>query len=155
MPVVHSPIRGVHPNLFEGVMTFVKYVGSDDEPLSLIVKKHLEALGIVAVCCASSRTTELGKLLSTTYYGLVIAWHGEMKKMCDELNIDFNEAVTAFNTTYNEGYAKLGHLNVQRPVLYPPDGTIGGHCVIPNAEFLKELHPSKALETILEYKKKC
>jgi len=41
-----------------------------------------------------SVTTEIGKLLDTSYYGLCIAWHAEMKKICDEFSIDFEKAVT-------------------------------------------------------------
>ena len=99
-----------------------------------------------------SKTTELAKLFCTTYYGLCIAWHAEMKKICDKEGIDFEKAVTDFNNTYNEGYAKLGMQNVVRPVLYPPAGAIGGHCIVPNAEILKKYYQSEALDLILKYK---
>jgi UDP-N-acetyl-D-mannosaminuronate dehydrogenase len=116
----------------------------------------LEKLGLKTKVFYPSVTTELGKLLDTSYYGLCIAWHGEMKKISDKLGVNFEEVVTAFNKTYNEGYKKLGKSNVVRPVLYPPQktGGIGGHCVIPNAELLKKYFKSKALDLILEYKPK-
>jgi len=149
--VAHSPVRGVHPNLLEGILTFVKYVGSDNEESSSRITEHLRSLGVNAVSLKSSRETELGKLLDTTYYGICIAWHGEMKKMCDEVGVDFEEAVTLFNKTYNSGYTQLGKSNVVRPVLFPPESKIGGHCVVPNAKILKETFESEGLDMILKY----
>jgi len=135
---VHSPVRGVHPYLYEGIKTFVKYIGADNKKAGNLAKKHLEGLGIRTKVFYPSTTTEIGKLLSTTYYGLCIAWHGEMKKICDKFGIDFEKAVTDFNKTYNEGYTKLGKHNVIRPVLYPPKNGIGGHCLLENTILLKE-----------------
>lgn len=149
--VVHSPVRGIHPNLYKGIKTFVKYIGADDKKAGSAAKKHLESLGIKTKLFFPSAATELGKIFDTSYYGVCIAWHGEMKKICEILKVDFGQAVTDFNTTYNKGYKKLGMGNVVRPVLRPPEGFIGGHCVVPNAKILKKILPSKALELILDY----
>ena len=151
LPIVHSPIRGVHPNLYEGIITFVKYIGSDDDKSLELAKNHLESLGLSVKLLSSSRNSEVGKLLDTTYYGIAIAWHGEMKRLCDQLDVDFDEAVTDFNKTYNLGYDKLGKKNVIRPVLYPPDGKIGGHCIIQNAKMLGQIFESSALDLLKEY----
>lgn len=152
--VVHSPIRGIHPNLYKGIKTFLKYIGTDNKKAGNLAKKHLEGLGIKTKVFQPSITTEIGKLLSTSYYAFCIAWHGEMKKICDKAKIDFEEAVTDFNQTYNEGYRKLGKPNVIRPVLYPPKRGIGGHCLIENAEILKKYFKSETLDLILKYKPK-
>jgi len=150
--VVHSPIRGIHPHLFEGIKTFVKYIGADNKKAGRLAKRHLESLGIKTKICSSSLTTEIGKLLDTSYYGLCIAWHGEMDKLCRKFKIDFEKAVTDFNKTYNEGYEKLNKPNVIRPVLYPPKAGIGGHCICANAEILKKYFNSQALDLILSFK---
>ena len=152
--VVHSPIRGVHPNLYGGIKTFVKYVGTDNKKAGELAKKHLESLGIKVKVFHPSITTEIGKLLSTAYYGTCIAWHAEAKKICDKAGVDFEEAVTDFNETYNEGYKKLKKPQVIRPVLYPPKKGIGGHCLVPNAEILKRYQKSEILDLILKYKPK-
>lgn len=148
---VHSPVRGIHPHLFEGIKTFVKYIGADDKKAGELAKSHLESLGIKTKVFYPSTTTEIGKLLDTSYYGLAIAWHGEMKKICDKFGINFEEAVTDFNKTYNQGYTKLGKANVVRPVLYPPEGGIKGHCIAPNTKILKKYFKSGALDLILKY----
>jgi len=152
--VVHSPTRGIHPYLYKGIKTFVKYVGADNKRAGEMAKSHLEGLGIKVKVFSPAITTEIGKLLDTSYYGLIIAWHGEMKKICDKAKIDFNKAVTDFNFTYNEGYKKLGKENVIRPVLYSPQKGITGHCIIPNAEIINKYKKSKALNLILKYKPK-
>jgi UDP-N-acetyl-D-mannosaminuronate dehydrogenase len=152
--VAHSPIRGTHPDLYKGIKTFVKYIGADDPKVGLMAKKHLESVGIKTKVFPSSVATEIGKILDTTYYGLVIAWHGEMKKMTDKMGVDFDHAVTHFNETYNEGYKKLGRHNVVRPVLSAPKEYIGGHCILPNAKLLKKYMGSKAIDLILDYERK-
>lgn len=149
--VVHSPIRGVHPNLYTGIKTFKKYIGSPVDKAIELCYTHFDELGLYYNVIKDAKATELAKLLSTTYYGLVIAWHGEMKKMADKYGVDFS-MIGDWTQTYNEGYKELKMSNVIRPNLYPPDGNIGGHCVIPNTEILKEQINSMALDLILEYK---
>jgi len=152
--VVHSPIRGIHPHLYEGIKTFVKYVGADDKESGTSAQKHLEGLGIKVKLFSPSITTEIGKLLDTTYYGICIAWHGEMKRICDKAGVKFEDAITDFNITYNEGYSKLGKKNVVRPVLTPPIGGITGHCIIPNAEYINKYCKTKGVDMLLSYKPK-
>jgi len=152
--VVHSPVRGIHPYLYEGIKTFVKYIGAETEETAKAAKEHLESLGITTKVFIPAKTTELAKLFCTTYYGLCIAYHAEMKRICEQEGIDFEKAVTDFNQTYNEGYTKLGKSNVVRPVLYPPENGIGGHCVCENANILKKFYQSEVFDFILKYKPK-
>ena len=152
--VCHSPIRGLHPNLQEGIITFMIYVGTSDSCLFEKVKKLYDVLGIPkTVNCKKTETTELAKLLDTTYYGICIAYHKEVKSLCDSLEVPFDEVMTEYNRTYNEGYSKLGKSNVVRPVLKDMPGPIGGHCVVPNAELLGRAWKSWVLDLILKYKK--
>ncbi|NCD40571.1 MAG: hypothetical protein EOL88_00615 [Bacteroidia bacterium] len=137
--VVHSPIRGVHPNLYEGVKTFVKYIGADDDNLGLKVLFHFkDDLGLDAKVVKGSKNTELGKLVSTTYYAHCIAFTEYVDKLCEQIGANFDVVLTDFNTSYNKGYRELGKPEVIRPTLYPPKGKIGGHCQIPNANILKD-----------------
>lgn len=152
--VVHSPIRGIHPYLYKGIKTFVKYIGADDKKAGQMAKKHLEGLGIKTKVFSPAITTEIGKLLDTSYYGLCIAWHGEMAKICKKAGIDFVKAVTDFTMTYNKGYTNLGKKNVVRPVLYPPKDGIGGHCIVSNAELLQKYMESDGINLVLQYKPK-
>jgi len=153
--IVHSPVRGVHPNLTMSLKTFVKYVGhaKDDEKSGVEGAKHLESIGIKTKITTDT-TTIMSKLLSTTYYGMCIAYTEEMGKMCDQTGADFDIVVEDWNNTYNEGYKKLNKPNVVRPVLFRiPDGQkIGGHCVVPNAILLKKMFPDlKVCDYILQF----
>lgn len=152
--VVHSPVRGVHPNLREGILAFVKYIGADFAGAGRVAHQHFTELGITAKVLHKSRTTELLKLLDTTYYGLAIAYHAYAAKLCAANGVPFDMAMTHANMSYNMGYEILGKGNVVRPVLAPPENDkIGGHCVIPNAELLrKEFGGDPILEAILRHK---
>jgi 3-hydroxyisobutyrate dehydrogenase-like beta-hydroxyacid dehydrogenase len=152
--VVHSPVRGVHPQLYKGIKTFVKYIGADDKDAAKMAEKHLKSLGIKTKTFFPAITTELGKILDTTYYGVAIAWHGEMKQICDKLKVNFEEAVTDFNKTYNEGYTKLGKKNVVRPVLYPPQLGKPKHCITPNASILSKYYDGAILELLEKWRGK-
>ena len=150
--IVHSPVRGIHPKLYDGLKTFTKFVGTENKSLADLIVQHYRELGINAEHIPDSTSTELAKILSTTYYGMCIAWHGYAHELCLKHGVMFNDVMTKFNETYNEGYKKLGKENVVRPVLYPPGDKIGGHCVIPNTELLKTLSDSKVLDFILRFK---
>lgn len=152
--VVHSPIRGIHPHLYKGIQTFVKFIGADDKKAADLAQKHLAGLGLKTQVFYPSETTELGKLLDTTYYGLCIAFHGEIAKMCRKYHVNFDDVATAFNTSYNEGYTKLDMKHFVRPVLTAPNPAIGGHCILPNTKILKKQFKSLALDLILSYRPK-
>lgn len=130
---VHSPIRGIHPNLASGIRTFEKYFGG---PRAAEAADIFHGLGISCPITEKSENTEAMKLWDTTYYGWNIVFEKAVKAYCDKHGLDFDIVYTQANRGYNEGYAALGMDNVQRPVLKHYPGKIGGHCVIPNAELL-------------------
>lgn len=131
---VHSPVRGVHPDLEGGVRTFVKYFGGLEADLAA---KPFDECGVETYVFPRSMDVEALKLWSTTQYGLFITLNKEMKKYCEENNLDFNLIYVHANATYNHGYYKLGRGEVLRPVLKYMQGKIGGHCVIPNCSLLE------------------
>jgi len=134
--IVHSPVRGVHPHLYEGIKTFVKYIGADNKRAGDLAKKHLESLGIKTKVLRSSTVTEALKLWDTTQFGWMIVLNKEIKKWCDKKGLNFDAIYTEANKSYNEGYRKLGKPEVMRPYLKYILGKIGGHCVIPNCRLL-------------------
>jgi len=142
----HSPIRGQHPNLTKSIKTFVKYLG----PKSMVLRVYFELAGIKIKMFEKPETTELLKILSTTYYAWNILFCKEAKKICDEHKLDFDKIYTQGNETYNEGYKILGKTNVIRPVLKPTKSSIGGHCLIRNCKLLK----SKITSLILKFNEK-
>ena len=131
---VHSPVRGVHPNLEEGLRTFIKYCGGASAGQAA---ELLEAAGMQARVFDAPETTEVMKILSTTYYGWNILFQKEAKRICDEFGLDFDEVYTEPNKDYNRGYSELGMDHVVRPVLKNVPGPIGGHCVIQNCDLME------------------
>jgi hypothetical protein len=130
---VHSPIRGVHPNLSKGIRTFCKYFGGEK---AVDASEYFLDLGMQCKITDKSETTEALKLWDTTQYGLTIVLMRSIHKWCQENNVDFEVVYTHANSTYNQGYTELNMSHVNRPVLKPMMGRIGGHCVIPNAKIL-------------------
>ena len=152
-PICHSPIRGVHPNLYQGIKTFVKYIGSTSIAAGKKAKKYYQSLGLTTQLLKDAKTTEIAKLMDTTYYGWNIIFQKEMYKICKKNKIDFGEAYAQWNETYNQGYKKLGMNHVIRPVLKHIPGKIGGHCVILNCRILSKNLTSPIAKIILKQNK--
>jgi len=146
--VVHSPVRGMHPNLTKSIKCFVKYIGAENKKMGEKAAKIYSDLGVKTKVFVPAASTELNKILSTSYYGLCITWTAEVKRLCDQFNVKF-ETFTDFNDSYNQGYKKLGRKNVVRPTLYPPKAGIGGHCVWENAVMFNQKIKSDFLDLII------
>lgn len=132
---IHSPIRGLHPNLYEGVKTFVKFLGGEEASK---VADEFRRHGLKIMLFDKQETTELGKLLDTEYYRACIEFALRSKELCNKHGVPYSEAYTLFNMTYNEGYTKLNHPEYVRPVLEAIMKPISGHCVMPNKELLEK-----------------
>lgn len=132
---VHSPVRGMHPSLDNGIKTFVKYFGG---PKARSAAKIFSDIGIRTVAYNNAKTTELLKILDTSYYAWNIVFAKEAKRICVKLDIDFDQVYSQANKSYNEGYSQLGIYNVVRPILKASPGPIGGHCLIDNCRLLDD-----------------
>ena len=152
---VHSPIRGMHtvshhpgiigavhrvatgsPKLFsKSLLAFPKYFGG---PLAKRAASVFAQAGFETKTFRKSETTELAKILDTTYYGWNVVFAKEVWRMCEKFGLDFNEVYTVPNEDYNRAYTKLGKKYVVRPVLRHIPGKIGGHCVVQNCDLLDD-----------------
>jgi hypothetical protein len=139
----YSPVIGVHPDLLGGLKTFTKWMAVSGKSQLFF---HMAGIFKNWKVVYNFETVEKLKLLSTTYYGLCIAFHGEAKKILGD-DFDF---LSDWTTNYNKGYTKLGKENVVRPVLYAPD-KIGGHCILPNVKILQEDYDSLVFDLINLY----
>jgi len=132
--IVYSPCRGVHPNLYDGIKKFIKYIGGSADAIELAAS-HFETLGVDSKFM-SCEEAEAAKLFSTTYYGWNILFCKLVKEFCDMKKLDFDKVYTDWNKSYNKGYKELGMENVVRPILYPPENGINGHCICENWKLL-------------------
>lgn len=148
---VHSPIHGKHPNLAEGIKTFVKYVGGENNNATYMARCYLGKADIVTKAVSSPEASEMSKILCTTYYGWNIVFAKEVKAICDEFGLDFKEVYEDWNRFYNQGYSELGTQQFIRPVLEPIKGKIGGHCIVNNSKLLDSFVTNLIKERDEEY----
>ena len=149
--VLHSPVRGKHPNLMDGLKTFVKEIGGSAK-WGYKVRDYFLVAGIPAEYTnKTSRDTEFAKIMCTTRYGFEIVFCKEMKKLCDKYGIDFEFAYTKFNKDYNAGYDKLGDTKYHRSILEPIHGSLGGHCISNNCKLENNIITNFILERDKEY----
>ena len=156
LSIVHSPVRGVHPNLCQGLLTFEKYIGLPEPASDAVItnlSQHFISLNIQVTFCKSGES-ELAKVASTTLYGLMIAAVEDIGRICDAHELDFEMVYTRWQKEYNDGYKKLGKQNVCRPVLTRipnKQKVIGGHCVQNNCVLLKKTGPKDVTEHMAEF----
>ena len=126
IPILFSPVRGVHSRFLEDVKRYTKFVANDRKISSKIVLDFEKRFQKVK-WMSTTKTAEFAKILvDTTYYGWLINYAQITKMICEKEGIDFEE-MWSFADEIHEN---LGN----RPKMYP--GIIGGHCVIPNLELI-------------------
>lgn len=136
IPTVHSTTRGLHPNLERGLLNITKHVGGS---CAVEVAEYYEKAGIDCEVHRRAETTELAHLLLNIDYAVALAFADEKARICRQFGVDYIESVMDYTRTNNAGYAALDHSSKSRPVLTPPNGRIGGHCLVQNAEMLAPL----------------
>ena len=85
-----------------------------------------------------SRTTELGKLLDLSRYGIMIAFAREQATLCQSLGLDYQIVVDALVVDKNTAMEARGTPDLRQQRLTPPTGPLGGHCVLPGMARLCE-----------------
>ena len=128
IPILFSPVRGVHKRFLDDIKKYTKFISSDEENIDPKIKLDLEKRFKKIDWMSTTKTAELAKILvDTTYYGWLINYAQITKMICEKEEIDFDE-MWKFADEIHEN---LGN----RPKMYP--GIIGGHCVIPNLNLIE------------------
>ena len=140
IPILFSPVRGVHRRFLDDIKKYTKFISFDDTKINSEIKKDLEKRFRKVEWMSTTKTAELAKILvDTTYYGWLINYAQITKMICEKENVDFDE-MWKFADEIHEN---LGN----RPKMFP--GIIGGHCVIPNLN-LVEYENLDVIKTINE-----
>lgn len=129
---VHSPVEGLHPFLTESIQTFTKFLSGED---ANYVADYFRRANVTIYIVDNQESTEYMKIMSTTFYGMMIEFTKQVKTDCSNMGIPF-ELFTLWNMNYNESYEKLGHPEYKKPLLVPIMKKIDGHCVMQNTELL-------------------
>ena len=132
---VHSTTRGLHPKLEEGIKKIIKHIGGEK---ANEVYAYFKSAGIDCICHKKPETTELAHILNNAAYGINLMLADEMQKICRYYGVDYYESVMKYTETNNEGYIALDNPSKVRPILTPPNGWIGGHCVQMSANLIPE-----------------
>jgi len=134
LPIIYSATRGVHRRMFSDLKKYTKFYALEknapkkkwaSETYSSLLKK----CGIKTKKMTNPITLELAKIVvDTSYYGWLINYAQISNMIAKKNKVDYDEMWTFAD----EIHKFLGN----RPKMYP--GFIGGHCVIPNLELIKE-----------------
>ena len=128
IPILFSPVRGVHRRFLDDIKKYTKFISFDGTEINSKIKKDLENRFEKVDWMSTTKTAELAKILvDTTYYGWLINYAQITKMICEKENVDFDE-MWKFADEIHEN---LGN----RPKMFP--GIIGGHCVIPNLNLVE------------------
>lgn len=128
IPILFSPVRGVHKRFLNDIKKYTKFISFDGIEIDSKIKIDLENRFEKIDWMSTTKTAELAKILvDTTYYGWLINYAQITKMICEKENVDFEE-MWKFADEIHEN---LGN----RPKMFP--GIIGGHCVIPNLDLVE------------------
>ncbi len=130
----HSPIRGIHPHLKDSILTFTKYFGGEG---ATEAAWQFENIGIKCKVFNSPEETEMAKLVDLLGYGWNIMLQKEIKRLCDEYGLGFENVYKTYSIDYNKGYEELGYPEFKKYLLKDMPGKIGGHCIMQNMPHLK------------------
>ena len=151
--IVHSPIIGSHPYLYESIkFHFPKIIGPVNISSKNAARKHFKNLRLKIAIYDSSENSEAAKLLDLVYYAWDIIFCKWVKEVCKNYNLNFEQVYTKHNKIYNRGYRKL-RPNVIRPILVPVDGPIGGHCTIEDTILFDKNYKNRFTKFILKEQK--
>lgn len=153
-PIVHSPVIGLHPKLYDSIKYhFPKIVGAVDIKSRRMAVGHLTDLGLKTETYKRAEESEAAKLFDLVYYAWNIIFCKWVNEACEDLKLNFDDVYTRQNKIYNSGYSKLLP-NVVRPILIPAKGPIGGHCTIPDTMLVHKIYPNRFTKFILSEDKK-
>jgi len=134
VPIIYSATRGIHKRMEKDINRYTKFFSIYSwapnskwaiKSFSSIMKKT----GIKTKKMSSPLVLELAKIVvDTSYYGWLINYAQLSNMIAIKNKVNYDE-MWSFS---DEIHKNLGN----RPKMYP--GFIGGHCVIPNLELIKE-----------------
>ncbi len=134
IPVIYSATRGVHKRMLSDLKRYTKFYAVDPKApkakwASNEFSKLLKKSGVKSKKMSSTLTLELAKIIvDTSYYGWLINYAQLSYIIARKHNVDYDE-MWSFSDEIHK-FLK------NRPKFFP--GYIGGHCVIPNLDLIKE-----------------
>lgn len=134
IPIIYSATRGVHKRMLYDLKRYTKFYAVErDAPrarwASISYSKLMKKCGIKTKKMSDPLTLELAKIIiDTSYYGWLINYAQLSSMIAIKNKVDYDEMWSFAD----EIHKYLGN----RPKMFP--GFIGGHCVIPNLDLIKD-----------------
>ena len=134
IPIIYSATRGIHKRMLQDLKKYTKFYALESNSpnknwASSEFVKLMKKSGVKTKKMSNPLTLELAKIVvDTSYYGWLINYSQLSNIIAIKHRVNYDE-MWSFSDEIHEN---LGN----RPKLYP--GFIGGHCVIPNLELIKE-----------------
>lgn len=135
--VAYSPVRGKHARMESDMLRYKKFVAATRPEVREQARQHFSQAGFNTGVFRTPELAEVGKLLETTYLGILIGWAQEVERIAARYDGRF-EDVNAF-------IEEIGFLPSH---VFP--GQIGGHCVMPNIAILQTQLQSRFLDAVVE-----
>ena len=133
VPLIYSATRGVHKRMLKDIKRYTKFfaISKNAPKKQWAIKAYstkMKNCGIKTKQMSKPETLELAKIVcDTSYLGWLVNFAQISNVISKQYNVDYDEM-----WTFSEEIHKfLGN----RPKMHP--GIIGGHCVIPNLQLLR------------------
>jgi len=133
IPVIYSATRGIHKRMLRDMKRYIKFyaietTAPNSKWAASTYSKLMKKCGIKTKQMSKPITLELAKIVvDTSYYGWLITYAQLSNMIALENKVDYDEMWSFAD----EIHKYLGN----RPKMFP--GFIGGHCVIPNLDLIK------------------
>lgn len=134
IPIIYSAIRGVHKRMLYDLKRYTKFYAIEKNAprknwAITRYTKLMKRCGVKTKRMSSPVTLEIAKIVvDTSYYGWLINYAQLSNMIAIQHNVDYEE-MWSFS---DEIHKFLGN----RPKMFP--GFIGGHCIIPNLDLMKD-----------------
>lgn len=139
--IIYSPMRGVHGRMDLDMKRYDKFYASYTEDCQDYVEL-LTSMGITNYRIKKPETLEFAKVLTdTSYYGFLVAFAMLTEEVTMKHGLDYDEMwMFAYQIhRYLDNRPPCGSPGMNK--LYPDPRGIGGHCILPNLELVKEELP--------------
>jgi len=134
IPIIYSATRGVHKRMIYDLERYTKFFAIEPNVpqanwASSTYSKMMKKCGVKTKKMSNPLTLEFAKIVcDTSYYGWLINYAQLSNMIAIKNKINYDEMWSFAD----EIHKYLGN----RPKMYP--GFIGGHCVIPNLDLIKD-----------------
>lgn len=131
---LYSPVNGRHQDgLLQTVRSYPKLFSGDNISYERVCDEFDLKCHYVP---GKPENLEYAKVMCTSYMMWGLIFERELTRDCANRGLDREVVYTMWNRMYNNGISEH-HPEWQRPIYTHSEGPIGGHCLVPNLELVK------------------